>query len=84
MESDCQGCNDYDVIGEKCMAPGISNRNRYNQFKIICPCSICVVKMICSSMKRRYPFRCINFSNARKILWQQIKREDDEKDNYPM
>jgi hypothetical protein len=84
MESDCQGCNDYDDIGDKCMAPGISNWDRYNQFKIICPCAVCVVKMMCNNLIRRYPFGCIDFYHARGKLWQQIKREDNEKDKYPM
>ena len=84
MESECQGCNDYDDQDDKCMAPGISNKCRYNAFKDICPCVICLVKGICEMAMRRYPFKCINFYHARGRLWQKMMRQNDEEDNYPM
>ena len=61
----CDGCQSY-YQGKKfeCGAPGIYSR--YKLFKEICPCTDCLVKVVCTS-GRLYPY-CHFFKRSRRKL----------------
>ena len=85
LGNDCRGCQEYKENNDQCMAPGIGSR--YKMFKNICPCAICIVKMICDNSIRCYPFSCANFRASRAELFRlemRYNHEQDDKDEYSL
>jgi len=63
----CDGCACF--VERDCIAGGIGSR--YEVFREqCCPCTTCVVKMVCDMNYRFYPFTCKPFRKARQKLFE--------------